>query len=924
MVARGFAGRPAAPSLCVAGRPFVMAAAMTYRDAHVAGTGTDRDSGAVNRLNWPLVGRERELTLACEQLSARATGGVVIAGEPGVGKTRLAAEIAEIAASSGRAVQWVRASRAASSIQLGAFAALLPPLDGALSGVAELLVRARQAVALRGGGEPLVLCVDDAHLLDDASAALVHQLVSGGDAFAVITIRTGEPVPDTMQALWKDEQCAFVALESLTPADLQRLLADVLGAAVDGRSAALLWELTRGNALFLRELVHHGLEQDVLVQDGGIWRWRGEAALGLRLSELVITRLKGLDAASLALLELIAVGAPLELALLDRAETAALEALEDRDLVARLDDRRRRYATVAHPLHGEVIRARVGHTRREALERRLADGVSACGARRRGDVVRVASWRLDCGGEGDCGLLLRAAAEALAMLDWTLAERLAHAALEAGGGFDARLVLARALASTGRAAGAEALLAELEGDARSDPQRLMVAIARAGNLFWGLDRTAEADDSLRRAERSIADPALRDELVALRAFLVCTLGQAPEALAAAAALLQSPQAREQTRLRAALTVATALTMRGRSDDAIAVIDEWLPAARRHRDELPMIEGHLLATRPLALQTAGRLVEATDAAQRSYEFELAARSPQGTAFAAFAVGSAWLTRGRVQTALRWFRESAALARDSDAIGFLHWPLAGIAQAAAQAGDLALADATLAEVEATPVQGTRTFEAALELTRAWCAAAAGERSRACELALAAAQHAAALGQDGIAVRALHDVVRLGDPAGVAARLGALAGDVDGPFARIAAAHASALLLRDGDALLEVAEAFCAADALLPAAEAADAAAIAYRESGHEASARAAAHRSAALLDGCEGARPPTVFGAQIVDELTSREREVALIAATGLSSREIADRLVVSIRTVDNHLLRVYRKLGITRREELTRLLSRSSE
>ena len=878
----------------------------------------------MNRLSWPLVGREPELALAREQLSAGAAGGVVIAGEPGVGKTRLAAEIADLAVSTGRSVQWVRASRAASSIQLGAFAALLPPLDGAVSGVAELLARARQAVAVRSGGEPIVLVVDDAHLLDDASAALVHQLVTGGDAFAVITIRTGERAPDAVQALWKDEQCAFVALDTLTPANLQHLLVDVLGAAVDGRSAGLLWELTRGNALFLRELVHHGLEQEVLVRVGGIWRWRGEAAVGLRLGELVATRLGDLEPASLALLELIAVGAPLELALLDRAEAAALEALDDRDLVARLDDRRRRYVTVAHPLHGEVIRARIGHTRREALKRRLADGVSAFGVRRRGDVLRVASWRLDCGGEGDRGLLLRAAAEAVAVLDWALAERLARAALEAGGGFDARLVLARALASTGRAADAEQLLGELEDEARVDLQRLMVAIARAGNLFWGLDCTAEADDSLRRAERAIDDPALRDELVALRAFLVCTLGQAPAALAAAVPLLESPQAREQTRLRAALTVATALTMRGRCDAAIAVIDAWLPAARRHRDELPMIEGHLLATRPLALQTAGRLVEATEAAQRCYEFELAASSPQGTAFAAFAVGSAWLTRGRVRTALHWFRESAALARDSDAIGFLHWPLAGIAQAAAQAGDSALAHDTLAEVEATPVQGTRTFEAALELTRAWCAAVAGERSRACELALAAAGHAAALGQDGIAVRALHDGARLGDPAGVVGRLGALAAEVDGPFARIAAAHANALLRRDGDALLEVAEAFGAADALLPAAEAADAAAIAYRESGHEASARAAAHRSAVLLDGCEGARPPTVFDAQIVDQLTSREREVALIAATGLSSREIAERLVVSIRTVDNHLHRVYRKLGITRREELERLMSGSSE
>ena len=59
---------------------------------------------------------------------------------------------------------------------------------------------------------------------------------------------------------------------------------------------------------------------------------------------------------------------------------------------------------------------------------------------------------------------------------------------------------------------------------------------------------------------------------------------------------------------------------------------------------------------------------------------------------------------------------------------------------------------------------------------------------------------------------------------------------------------------------------------------------------------------------------------MDELTRREREIAELAALGLSSRQIAERLVVSVRTVDNHLQRVYRKLGIARRAELPGLVS----
>jgi DNA-binding CsgD family transcriptional regulator len=57
-----------------------------------------------------------------------------------------------------------------------------------------------------------------------------------------------------------------------------------------------------------------------------------------------------------------------------------------------------------------------------------------------------------------------------------------------------------------------------------------------------------------------------------------------------------------------------------------------------------------------------------------------------------------------------------------------------------------------------------------------------------------------------------------------------------------------------------------------------------------------------------------------DLTPREREFALLAAAGSSSRMIAERLVISVRTVDNHLQNVYRKLGVTRRNELPRVLT----
>jgi len=75
---------------------------------------------------WPLIGREAELRHVAEALAGGTAGGVVIAGSAGVGKTRLAREAAELAAARGDAIEWARATRAAASIPLGAFGALLP------------------------------------------------------------------------------------------------------------------------------------------------------------------------------------------------------------------------------------------------------------------------------------------------------------------------------------------------------------------------------------------------------------------------------------------------------------------------------------------------------------------------------------------------------------------------------------------------------------------------------------------------------------------------------------------------------------------------------------------------------------------------------------------------------------------------------
>jgi DNA-binding NarL/FixJ family response regulator len=142
------------------------------------------------------------------------------------------------------------------------------------------------------------------------------------------------------------------------------------------------------------------------------------------------------------------------------------------------------------------------------------------------------------------------------------------------------------------------------------------------------------------------------------------------------------------------------------------------------------------------------------------------------------------------------------------------------------------------------------------------------------------------------------------------------VDGPFVDVAARHARALAHRDGALLAGVAEEFEELGAELLAAEAYRAAENAHRRGGRGGSASVAARRVNELLRRCGNPSSPALeLPIPPGEELTGREREVALLAARGSTSPQIAASLYLSVRTVDTHLSRVYRKLMIEGRHQL---------
>jgi DNA-binding NarL/FixJ family response regulator len=104
-------------------------------------------------------------------------------------------------------------------------------------------------------------------------------------------------------------------------------------------------------------------------------------------------------------------------------------------------------------------------------------------------------------------------------------------------------------------------------------------------------------------------------------------------------------------------------------------------------------------------------------------------------------------------------------------------------------------------------------------------------------------------------------------------------------------------------------------LLAADAAAEAAAAWCRSGQPRRAAAITRQANVLAERCEGA---TTLSLQAIDtraRLTTAEHETALLAAGGRSNKEIAEELILSVRTIENRLQHVYEKLGISSRREL---------
>jgi predicted ATPase len=262
---------------------------------------------------WPLVGRDAELHFVLEAVRGADRTGVVVAGAMGVGKTRLAREAAA-ALRTDFAVEWTAATPASASIPFGPLAHLLPDLDVSSPDDRLRLLRGITAkLTERAGGAPLALVVDDAQWFDAGAAALVHQLVVSRAGRVLLTVRTGEQAADPIVSLWKDGLVERLELQPLSALELDTLVVSVLDRPVDRSTLGRFWALSRGNPLFVRELLLAALEADAFSERDGVWSWTGAFGSSTRLSAILEIRLGHVSPTGRTVLDHLAVGEPLPL-----------------------------------------------------------------------------------------------------------------------------------------------------------------------------------------------------------------------------------------------------------------------------------------------------------------------------------------------------------------------------------------------------------------------------------------------------------------------------------------------------------------------------------------------------------------------------------------------------------------------------------
>ncbi|MEV6332421.1 LuxR C-terminal-related transcriptional regulator [Streptomyces sp. NPDC051909] len=872
---------------------------------------------------WPLIGRDDEMRFFAYSLTDGSSRGFVICGPAGMGKTRLAEECIQEARNLERRVMTVRADETREASGVIHLTALLPLLqaDGE-AGAAS--ISAPSPFASADELSPPVILIDDMHLLDPASVVLLRQMMDAGKVFIVGTIRSGAASGDRLEPIVSAESVRRLDLSGLNEAHVAELVENVLGGPVGIRSIHQLYDTCKGNVFYLRELLLGSLTNGAITYDGHLWDIASGALTGTpRLVDLIADRLAVAADTDLPVLEELAVCGVIALQDAERLCSApALSAMESAGLITVTQDGRRTTVSLSHPVYGEVIRGQLSAERRKEILLAHVERVTRQGSRRSDDPLRLASWQLLATGSAEPQLLLQAAFLARTAHDYAHVVGLLSTVPAESHSMQSRLLLGESLSALGRSDEAESVFRDAQENGGG--QSLSLLRARTVNLF----NAGRPDEALAINEAAAQHALDQKWLQALRVNEGAVRALSGDPVAGLQLLnamdSEAPPCAEYVDvwLFGLSIKAAALASTGKTLEAC---DLARHAYSIHVD-MDQSTLHLHPTTQacplvLALTEAGQLVQAREIGRKALTDSVRAGA---------AVPQMWITlflarnesiAGRYRQAQRLYLEAVSLARWQKSRLPLILGESGYLMTSCILGDVDLADKALISGQESTVSMLGLHGHERVTGTAWREISQGNLKSARKILAEGAASARRAGQLNSESLLLTEISRIGWARDVYGRLREIADQTDGRLAEGRARFSAAMASGSPEALFTVSEYLENMGVHILAAEAANSAAKHWREEGDGRRAAAANQMMKRNIDQCEGALTPGTSDAERTGVLSSREREIAQLAAQGNSSQEIAAILTLSVRTVDNHLQRAYRKLGIGSRKGLVEALRR---
>ncbi|WP_456507207.1 LuxR C-terminal-related transcriptional regulator [Arthrobacter sp. TE12232] len=876
-----------------------------------------------------LTGRSEDLMSAVESLQGGSHVAVFVLGESGMGKSRL---IEAVVAELGPDVTPVRIHGSASLTKvpygvLGPFIVELP-VQEATSQLAVLrTLWSHLEEEKRATQKPLLLIVDDAHDLDEATAGILAELAAAGWAKLLVGAAARPGLPEPLLQLWFEGIAERHDLRPLTLAQTTEMLEGELGSQVLPNVAEILWEASGGNPMLLNGLLDDAKKDGTLLRRNGVWLFtRHLNSHGDRLTDVVRRQLLLRSPEERQALNLVALAEPVSRELIESvAGEEAVGSLIDSELI-RVTGSAGGELRLWHTVYGDTLRNLISPARslqlRQSLLRRMdSEPTSAEG------LLRHVSWSIECGAEVEDRQLLRAAVLASRLYEDDLARKAAALVKDPDLQMAARAVIARTRYNASDYVAAWEILDADFGQGGNLTSLL------TGSLLWAAVMCAlgytpaeimqraqalqPAGEHLAEAQPENAEAiraAITERLNTMEAMVLALAGEYPQTPATADAAATRPAANNlEAAFRLSLD-AERLLATGKGLSAFAVMSQAVEAAGADHDELYFLTDFLV------VRSAAAAIQAGDwqAAENLLAAFVAGSGPSLISFGGgvhAAHGIILLYQGKAAQALNTLSAALEALRLTDPQQLFALTAAMAFAAAAEVGAQTKAELFLADFEAAPAALPRYMHSLAMMAVVYGKARLGNYPGAiAELKRLGRPHPE-MNTAGLELEALALCLALGDTDSAPQLLELQAG-LEGPRPAAICAYAAAISTDNAADHLEAAKTCEAAELWTFAALAYDAAAHAYRAAGDTLRERMANSQRKRCLDRADDLPgEDTAKNDDSLGILTRRERDIVALAVRGLTDRQIAAELQVSVRTVEGHLYRSYAKLNVKGREQL---------